>query len=478
MANRIVSIDMDSSAIRVLELRDNRVRQWVSAPVEPGLMLNGTLTDPSAVGSRVREVLDGSGITGGGINGKRVISSLSGLFSVYRLIDMEEPAERTGETLLQTVRNAVPEQGLTLRYQHISPDDPGSLDHKILVLGSPPARVDAQVEMIDSAKLTPTAIETKGIALARAVDTSPGIIVNVEQTSLDIVVVSESLPEIMRTLAMPPDLQPKDRASLVTRALEQTIAYYHDRNSHEPLPADTPLFIVGPEAGEQSVWEAVQAEIGYPLTEFIPGVEHPPQFPASHFAVNLGLAQRDQERTARNSGNDGVVPLRVNLAPARTSVWRLPPVATLALAIVLLGLAIGFFMNSDLEDARLETEQIRTRLDLVERQLGQRRTQLVDQQAMVNRMQKAIDWFDSTTGSQGDLTGIVTRLTALELPGITLNSVTSQSDSITISAQAAGPEAALAFVEALREMGDLGEINYSSIRSGPQAISISTPRVR
>ena len=81
MAKKIVTLDIDNTSIRLLELDGNRVSRWGSTALEPGLVENGNVVNPELVGTRIRELM-----TTVGIRANSVISSISGAFAISRVV--------------------------------------------------------------------------------------------------------------------------------------------------------------------------------------------------------------------------------------------------------------------------------------------------------------------------------------------------------------------------------------------------------
>lgn len=187
MARSVITVDIDASAIRVLEVQGRRVERWAKAPLEPDLLADGAVQEPAALGAQVRHLMEAAGM-----KGRPVFASLSGLYSVTRLHAI--PAGSGGETraaVSELLRESVPGSDMTPQYQII---DANSLGQRVFIMASPPAMVEAQVSMLESAGLYPRALELKGMSLARAVDRREAIIANVEHASLDVLVVSQGVP--------------------------------------------------------------------------------------------------------------------------------------------------------------------------------------------------------------------------------------------------------------------------------------------
>ena len=328
--------------------------------------------------------------------------------------------------------------------------------------------------MLQYAGLYPQAMELEGMALARAVDASNAIIANVERASLDVVLVTQGIPKIMRTVSVPEDMSEEARGGHTAGVLQRTVAYYENHNADQPIPPETPLFLVGPGGDDSSFRERVQSNVDSPLHDFAPALEYPDHLPLHQYAVNLGLALRALPSTAGADGHNGTSRLTINLAPPRRTIWRFAGWAALVLAIVSVGLAVSLFLNQRLAEASLETAEIQTRLTAVESTVGDRRGQL----DKITGMEKSISQFRTLLAPQEDLTGIIAEMLALDVPGIKLTSVAAEPTKLTLLGSAAGPTEAIEFVKVLRDFGQFGEVTYKRVKTGTQNISISTPRIK
>ena len=167
-------------------------------------------------------------------------------------------------------------------------------------------------------------------------------------------------------------------------------------------------------------------------------------------------------------------PLLINLAPPRKSLWRLASWAAVVLAILAVGLALNLSLFQRWTEATERTDEVRGELTVLEGRVGERRAD----QGKVTGMEKAIEEFRTLLAPQGDLTGIIAEMMALDVPGVQLTAVTAEASKLSLSGSAAGPSEALEFVDVLRETGRVGEVSYKRVQTGPQNISISTPRVK
>jgi len=81
LAKKIVTLEIDTTAIRLMETTEGRVVKWASLSLDPTIVEGGVLSDPSVLSAAVKQVMTSSGITG-----QDVIASVSGLYSINRIV--------------------------------------------------------------------------------------------------------------------------------------------------------------------------------------------------------------------------------------------------------------------------------------------------------------------------------------------------------------------------------------------------------
>lgn len=287
LSNRTVTLDITSTAIRLLATSGKRVERWASAPLEAGLIENGLITDPPAVGARVKRLMISSGI-----KSSRVIASVPGLYSVFRLFQLPEAAAgRTRDTVPQAARDQMPvsEEELYLTWQALDEDE---RERRGFVVGLPRNIVDAEVQALRSVGITPYILNLKGMALLKLVEEPQALIVNLENDSFDVVLIARGIPQAIRTVALPRGADLEEMMERVARALWQTDSFFESRHFRGALDFAPPLFLAGQMAEDPDVVDMVQSRTHYSVAPLTVPLEHPRNLPLSQYAVNIGLAIR------------------------------------------------------------------------------------------------------------------------------------------------------------------------------------------
>lgn len=160
------------------------------------------------------------------------------------------------------------------------------------------------------------------MALVRAVDRKQALILNIEQSTFDSVLIADGVAQSMHTASWQPNgMSETDMAEQLTVVLELTVGAFNSTRPGSLFDPATPLFITGSMAGNQDLVAAILSRVAYPAGKIKPWLEYPPHFPASQYAVNIGLASR-RLNTVRKLAASEQVPLTMNLLPQMYRPWK------------------------------------------------------------------------------------------------------------------------------------------------------------
>lgn len=283
---------VESTDVRFLVTRGGQVSRWGSAPLPDGLIEEGRVTDPAELGRHLDQLF-----TEFSLDRKHAITSLSGLRSIPRLLTLPKlQASLMEEAISREARKEMPisPESLYLSWQSMPADD---TLQRIYVLGVPRDLVDAHIQALQAAQITPFVMDLKPLALIRAIGQPEAIIACLEQDVLDLVLVVEYIPAIMRTFALDREnLDPAGKIERLLGELAQTVRFYNDSHHDAPIRGATPVFLTGrllgtPEAADM-VRSALDRTVERP-TSPLPG---PEALPVSEYMTNLGLAMKKVSR--------------------------------------------------------------------------------------------------------------------------------------------------------------------------------------
>ncbi len=78
-----VALNISSSNIKILSLKGRQVKKWASLALPGGLVRDGLILQPEAVGEAINSLFKSTGISR-----ERVITSLAGLSFTYRFLSL------------------------------------------------------------------------------------------------------------------------------------------------------------------------------------------------------------------------------------------------------------------------------------------------------------------------------------------------------------------------------------------------------
>ena len=444
---RTVTIDIDSKTIKLLQVEDNRVEMWASAPLDDGIVEDGNIVDPQGLAAQIRRLRRSSGISAAD-----VVASMSGLFSVARMLSL--PAGSQSLTLGRA-REAIPGDGLRLLWQSMRMNGAGE---DLLLIGANEERVNSEVSALRNAGLPPKVLELKGMALFRAAQKSQVLIANVEPASIDIILVVDGMPRVMRTIATVGEPSMEERASQLARAFNHTVEHYNSSHEEEVSPEDLPLMLVGTLGDDSSFREQVEERVDHPLEAFTTSLDCPPHLSAGQYAVNVGLAMR-QLAIDDEDGSEAISdPIRINLAPQRRPFWYVSRRTVGYLSFLGMGLAIAAILFQLMIITQGDTTRLKTAVEAISRQVTLSSEDLVKAASI----EKNITDYRNLTVSWENVTKARELLDGILIPGVQVSSFTITGNQLDFQASAGSPAVAIQFVELLRGDGRFGEIPFKS----------------
>jgi type IV pilus assembly protein PilM len=131
------------------------------------------------------------------------------------------------------------------------------------------------------------------LALSRIPDEPRAIIVNSRLAHLDIMVMTDRIPELIRTLSLPSESESlEEKLPFIAEEFNRTVAFYNSTHTDRPLDPVVPVFICGELAEAPESWQSVVGG-GYSVSLLPSPVEPPEGFNPNEFMVNIGLALKE-----------------------------------------------------------------------------------------------------------------------------------------------------------------------------------------
>jgi len=459
-----VTLNISATSIRVLSVRGRQVKKWGSVPLAPGLVRDGLILQPKAVGAAIKDLFKSTKVPK-----KQVITSVTGLSFTYRVLSLPRmKSALLGEAIRRAAKKEMPLplEELYLSWQAIGGED-DELD--FFVLGVPRNLIDAVVQTLAEAGVKSYLIELKPLALARAASREDALIVALEPGCFDIVLVADGIPTIMHTITPRGEgASVEDNVQRLTDELSKTVEFYNSSHPKNPLSPTTPLLLTGELSADANTSQLIQAETGYPVEFLVPSLKFPPDLPIALYATNMGLALKKVSQKGAIRFRDinlDILPVTYKPRVLRVS-WQF---IALSLAIAI---ASGFLFpmyrlrtEAEVETIRLQTEltQVSQELHQVRlasneaQQIGDTLNEIVGDVAALRQEHKYI------LSKGGDFAINLDLVTHAIPPEAYFTVIEMSTDQITVEGEADNVFTVIDYVLALEEQGGLSEVRIAKI---------------
>lgn len=306
---KIISLYIDDSSIRLLVRQGQRVKKWAEAKLEPGLIKGMLVQKEADVAGRISDLLRGQEISG-----KKVQLCFSGLHSLTRPIILPElPRSMIPEAVAREARRVlpVPLDQLYLSWK-LLPSPRGRI-HAFMA-ACPRNVVDALMRTLRGAGLEPAFMTIKPLVLTRIPAENTAILVDVQANDFDIVIMSEGVPQPIRTINFPEvELTPEQKLEMISSDLDRTIKFFDSNNPDRQLSPQIPVYISGELASQKDMHQILADSIGHPVKPLTVNLKGAELVNAERFTTNLAMIIQSAPSPAREA-TFGVASL--NLLPA------------------------------------------------------------------------------------------------------------------------------------------------------------------
>ncbi len=384
-----VSLYIEDTEIKVLVTKGKSIIKWASLLLEPGLVSDGIVNNEEQVAVKIKELFNLQGI-----KERRVVAALSGLHSVFRVLSLPDlPRSILAEAIKNEASRVVPFplDQVYISYQ-VLPSPPGETN--VFLVAYPRNATDALASTIKKAGLSLSLLDIAPLALCRCVDTPRSIIVNSWLSNVDIAIVSERIPQVIRSISLPIESSSlEEKMPNITEEFNRTISFYNSSYPEKKLDSDVPVFVCGDLGREPKSWPILIGEHRFKVSSIPTPLEAPESFVSCPFIVNIGLSLKEYLLPTID-GNFSIVNLNAIPEvhrPQKVSAFNiLAPIIAIAL---IGGLVYGWFYVQDLQK---ETDDLNTQLTNINIEIAQKLPQIASLTNQVNQVGASIQPVNNT----------------------------------------------------------------------------------
>jgi hypothetical protein len=282
---RILSLTIEGTNIRTVIYHKNAIESWNSIPFDPHLIKMGQVADAEGFGEVIKTALKD-------IEPSKcyVVCALPGLRSVSRIINIPNVSKKEMEVVIpREVRRTmtVSEEDNYFHWQVLPTT---TAQTRVFVLAVPKEPLSSLLRALNQANMRPKSIDLKPLALMRAVNQRDAIIANCESNSMELVIVSDDVPVLIRSVFLGEGVVTPDYAvGRISDELGRTIVTYNEINKEHPLDPNVPIYLTGAAAAGVPFALNVAALTGRTVQPLEAPMRAPEGFPLAEYMVNLGL---------------------------------------------------------------------------------------------------------------------------------------------------------------------------------------------
>lgn len=468
MAKKVITLYIDDTSIRLLVAKGKQVQKWARLPLESGLVRDGVIFEEDQVAGKIKELFKLEKVPT-----QKVIAGLSGLNSIYRLVTLPElPEAILAEAVRNEAKRVIPVSldQVYLSYQSL-PGPKGETN--IFLAAFPRNTADAFVRTLRQAGVEPYLMDLAPLALCRNVNEPRAIIINAWLTHLDIVIMVDRVPQVIRSLSLPGEATSlSEMMPAIIEEFERTVTFYNSSHLEEPLDSTVPVLVSGDLGEVPESWQLLAGESSYTVSILPSPMGFPEGFNPSQFMINMGLALKEL-LSGKGEANFSLV--NFNAQPevyrpkARPVAGILIPMAVAIVGIGLLGYSIPLVQNSTAQTTALSAQLASTGPLITQHQqsIGTLKEQITQVEPQIEPLAVTAGVFEVTFTNlvevreqvNEDLSQIVSLLPQM----VDLTNVDYGSNSVTVNGIAPNEDEIFKYARALRGSGRFSAVIISSI---------------
>lgn len=286
---RIVSLSIEGTSIRLVSANRGSVERWDSVPFPSHFIADGYVVDPTGLGRLLKDALAERKLSGG-----KVVCAHSALDSTSRILRLPRVDARQLPGIVSREARRISNGSVDTNYVHWQALPAANGFYRVCVLVIPKRPLRAFLKALQVAGIKPSFVDLKPLALVRAVNRRTAIIANGETNTVDMAIVVNDLPAVIRSVYIGSEMPTPDYAvDRIGDELLKSLSVYADSQRDRPLPSELPVYLTGAIGGGMAAALNVSTLTGRRVAQLKPPLRCPADLPVADYAVNLGLLLRE-----------------------------------------------------------------------------------------------------------------------------------------------------------------------------------------
>jgi type IV pilus assembly protein PilM len=278
----MLTINIEDTKIHIIQFNDKRIRKAAAILLDPGMVENGVVMDKENVSRRIQNVLAEKSFSD-----KEAIVGINSVHTIYRVVSLPHIDKKlANDAASYELERAMP-ISLDELYTSWQAFDVSDTETLLCMIGIPRTSIDSILGTLRLADIQPRGMEITPLALARTADEKNAVILNIQALSFDIIVISNGIPLLLRSVPFPSNNIPStEKTVMIKEELDRTVSFYNSAHSEAPVTPETVTYLSGKKSD-------IKDELAGYTVKLIPvWMDFPDEIDSTEYSVNIGLALR------------------------------------------------------------------------------------------------------------------------------------------------------------------------------------------
>lgn len=467
MAKKTTTLYMSDTSIRLMVTRGKRIHKIAELPLDVSLGDIGTEGKEAEVAAGIRSLFKNNKVK---INKKKIIIGLSGLHCLSRPLTLPElPKAMLVEAITREAGRVmpVPLEQLYTSWQILSVSE-GKISAFMVAI--PKQIADTIIRVLGQAGLKPKILDIKPMALARLAREANALIVDIQDSEFDIILLVNSIPQPIRTLPFPEEkLSLAEKLLIVRDEVQRTVQFYNSNNPETPIQPDSLMLVSGELSNEPELAASLAEETGFQSMPLISPLKYPDTIDPSLYLANVGLALIELAKEA------GPLVTNFNMLPTPYQPRQISLKGLIYVPIAAAAIAIVFLLVTNLQETAANIDSLHDQLDSTNVLLAQRQGQKKVLMESVEEIEQKLAGMETNSNdyvvalnsinTKGDLMNDDLEATVDNVVnGMELSRIGRIAGQMTVMGRVASEQEVLEYVRKLDVTGRFTEITIDSLK--------------
>jgi type IV pilus assembly protein PilM len=465
MASNTTTLYISDVNVSLMVTRGKRIIKLAEMPLDINI---NEIDSPEKEARLVEKII--YLFTSNRISTRKIVLGISGMHCMTRPINLPElPKAMIAEAVIREARRIlpVPVEQLYISWQSVYTTE-GKLQAFLVAI--PRNIADTVLRVIDKAGFKPYLMDIKPLAIARLSKEPNAIIVDVQTSEFDIIIMMHGIPQPIRTVPFPRETTDlKERLTIVKDELERTVQFYNSNNPAKIEPGFT-LLVSGEIAEEPEIYKILSQTLQLKASPLISPLKCLKQLDPSHHLINVGLSLKESLRE-----NIALKP-NINTLPAPYMPKQISFNKLMALPAAAVAVGLLVMLGTTVRGAAANIEQTKIGLSSNQMLYDKKMAQKKDLSNQIAAMQAKLTGLDAQRSSYAfalsDMTNTGNKMNydlnaAVDnvVQDLDLKTLNISGDTVAVTGRAGSEQEMFQYIRSLTATGRFKEITITNLTS-------------